>query len=230
MPDRAKSGAGTLHRHELNKMIAAAKRREFDVLLLESLDRLSRDLADMAGLWKDLKFWGVEIRTVNEGTATNVMIALRGLMGEMFIKDVGDKINRHHVARARDGKIPGALSFGYRLVEGKPGDREIDPAQAKVVRLIFEQYAAGVSPRVIAEQLNAEGVPSPAGKAWSHQALGNGAQAHGKGILHNRLYVGEILWNRRYNIKNPETETKVTRARDEGVGHDQGPTSSDHQH
>jgi site-specific DNA recombinase len=149
--DRAKSGGGILHRDELNKLLAAAKRREFDVLILESLDRLSRDLADMAGIWKDLKFWGVEIRTVNEGTATNVMIALRGLMGEMFLKDVGDKINRHHAGRAREGKIPGALSYGYCLISNKPGDREINPEQAKIVVRIFEQYAAGISPRRIAE-------------------------------------------------------------------------------
>jgi site-specific DNA recombinase len=213
--DRAKSGAGTLHRDELNKLLAAAKRREFDVLILESLDRLSRDLADMAGMWKDLKFWGIEIRTVNEGTATNVMIALRGLMGEMFLKDVGDKINRHHAGRARDGKIPGALSYGYRLVTGKPGDREIDPEQAKIVVRIFEDYASGVSPRTIAERLNADGIYSPAGKQWTHQAIGNGPQKYGKGIINNRLYLGELHWNRRYNIKNPETENKVTRPRDE---------------
>jgi len=213
--DRAKSGAGTLHRDELNKMLAAAKRREFDVLILESLDRLSRDLADMAAIYKDLRFWRVEIRTVNEGTATNVMIALRGLMGEMFIKDVGDKINRHHAGRAREGKIPGALSYGYRLVPGKPGDREIDPEQAKVVVRVFEQYATGLSPRIIAERLNADGILSPAGKQWTHQAIGNGPQTDGKGIINNRLYLGEIRWNRRYNIKNPETENKVTRPRDQ---------------
>lgn len=207
--DRAKSGAGMLRRDELNKMLASAERREFDLLIVESLDRLSRDMAHLPRVFKDLRFVGVEILTVNEGEVNAFLIAMRGLMGEIFLKDVGDKINRHHAGRAREGKIPGALSYGYRLVSGKPGEREIDPDQAKVVRSIFEQYATGISPRTIAETLNADRIPSPTGDLWIHQTISNG-----RGFLANRMYLGEILWNRRKNIRNPETEMMVKRERD----------------
>ena len=41
------------------------------------------------------------------------------------------------------------------------GGRRINEAEAEVVRRIFQLFAAGESPRAIARQLNAEGVPGP---------------------------------------------------------------------
>ena len=43
---------------------------------------------------------------------------------------------------------------------GEPirGDRQIDEAQANVARRILREFASGISPRMIARTLNAEGV------------------------------------------------------------------------
>jgi hypothetical protein len=41
------------------------------------------------------------------------------------------------------------------------GDREIVPVQAEVIRRIFRDYAAGISPMALAKRLNAEHVPGP---------------------------------------------------------------------
>jgi DNA invertase Pin-like site-specific DNA recombinase len=226
--DRAKSGSATEHRTELNAMKQAAQRREFDVLLVESLDRLSRTLADMAGVCRDLKYWSIKVIAANEGEASNMLIALRGLIGETFTKDVADKVHRQHALKVTAGKIPGAVSYGYRLVAGKPGEREIDPAQVKIVVRIFREFAVGTSPRAIAARLNAESVPSPyalinerrrargkeakSDKAWTpHSIINSGNQ----GIIHNRLYLGEINWNKTCNVKNPYTANLEQRPRDE---------------
>ena len=53
--DRAISGA-SLVRPGVQKLIADAGRGRFDVILTESLDRLSRDLEDAAGLFKKMAF------------------------------------------------------------------------------------------------------------------------------------------------------------------------------
>jgi hypothetical protein len=39
------------------------------------------------------------------------------------------------------------------------------------VHRIFHQFAAGRSPRAIAIQLNAEGVPGPHGRAWGPSTI-----------------------------------------------------------
>ncbi len=48
--DRAKSGASTFGRVGLTRVLEAAKSGAFDVLISEHPDRVSRDMADLAGI------------------------------------------------------------------------------------------------------------------------------------------------------------------------------------
>jgi DNA invertase Pin-like site-specific DNA recombinase len=47
--------------------MTAAMNGEFDILICEALDRLSRDQEDIAGLFKRMEFAGVKIFTLSEG-------------------------------------------------------------------------------------------------------------------------------------------------------------------
>jgi site-specific DNA recombinase len=90
------------------------------------------------------------------------------------------------------------------------GDRRIDELEAEVVRRIFRDYAVGKSPRRIAFELNADGVPCPSGGGWGPSTI-NGNSARGTGILNNELYVGRLVWNRLRYAKNPDTGKRVSR-------------------
>ena len=61
--DRAKSGASLVGRDGLTELRDAAKRGEFDAVIVESLDRLSRIQSDIADLFVDLNQCGVKILT-----------------------------------------------------------------------------------------------------------------------------------------------------------------------
>lgn len=50
--DRARSGASIYGREGLMRLLDAARKRQFDIVLTEALDRLSRDQRDLAGVWK----------------------------------------------------------------------------------------------------------------------------------------------------------------------------------
>jgi hypothetical protein len=77
------------------------------------------------------------------------------------------------------------------------------------VRRIFAWYVAGKSPRWIASELNRLEIPSP-GASWNRTSVRlnskrkrgwvssaiHGDRVRGTGILNNRLYVGEVVWNR----------------------------------
>ena len=95
---------------------------------------------------------------------------------------------------------------------GEPlrGERRVNEAEAQIVRRIFRDYAAGKSPRRIAHELNAEGVPGPAGNAWGPSTI-YGNWRRGTGILNNALYVGRLVWNRLRYIKDPDTGKRVSR-------------------
>ena len=64
--DMAISGS-TLLRPGLQAVLECAARGEIDLVLAEALDRLSRDQADIAALYKTLSFRGVRILTLAEG-------------------------------------------------------------------------------------------------------------------------------------------------------------------
>src|SRR5215831_19672053 len=65
--DRARSGASILNRDGLLSLMEQARQSAFDVVIVEALDRLSRDMEDLAGVHKRLTHQGIEIRAVHEG-------------------------------------------------------------------------------------------------------------------------------------------------------------------
>lgn len=210
--DAAISGAGMHNRPGLLDMMVAAKARQFDIVLVESLDRLSRDLEDIAGLHKRLSAWDVKIVTLADGEVSTMHVGLKGLFAKLFLEDLAQKTRRGQIGRVKAGRIPGGLCYGYDIVrtEGDRGRRVINPEEAAIVRRIFAEYTSGASPRSIAARLNAEGVPPPRGRYWNSSTL-NGSRQRANGILNNRLYIGELVYNRQRFIKDPETGKRVSR-------------------
>jgi len=78
------------------------------------------------------------------------------------------------------------------------------------VRRIFQDYAKGISPKKIAEQLNLEGIPGPQGGPWGTSTI-HGNRDRGTGILNNELYIGQQIWNRLRYVKDPQTGKRVSR-------------------
>ncbi|HWM82040.1 MAG TPA: recombinase family protein [Pseudolabrys sp.] len=214
--DRAISGASLL-RPGVQELITDGLKRRFDLVLTESLDRLSRDQEDIAGFYKRMRFVGINIVTLSEGEVSELHIGLKGTMGALYLKDLADKTRRGLRGRVEDGKSGGGLCYGYDVVkqfdangEAIRGDRTINQAEADVVRRIFADYLAGQSSRTIAITLNREGVSGPQGSEWGPSTI-HGNPKRGVGILNNELYVGKLVWNRLRYIKDPDTGKRVSR-------------------
>ena len=118
--------------------------------------------------------------------------------------------------RVELGKSGGGLCYGYKVRRvtrpSEPtatGDREIVLVQAEVIRGIFRDYAAGVSPMALAKRLNADHVPGPGGALWNPSTI-HGNPARGTGVLNNELYVGRLVWNRLRYVKDPDTGKRVS--------------------
>ena len=214
--DYALSGASG-QRPQFLTLLADARSGRYDVVMAEALDRVSRDQEHIAGFYKHLCFAGVRMVTIAEGDISELHIGLKGTMSALFLKDLALKTHRGIEGRVRAGHSGGGLSFGYKVTrrigpDGMPaaGDMEIVPEQAALVRRIFSDYVGGQSPRAIAIGFNAEGVPGPRGGKWTASLiLGNAAREIG--ILRNRLYVGERVWNRQHFLKDPNTGKRIAR-------------------
>jgi site-specific DNA recombinase len=199
------------------KLLEDARNGEFDVVVAEALDRMSRDQEDVAALYKHLVFADVKLITLAEGEITELHVGLKGTMNALALKDLGMKTRRGLEGRVRHGHAGGGLCYGYDVVreydacgERVHGKRRINDAEAAVVRRIFDAFAAGRSPRSIVKQLNTEGVPGPHGKPWGPSTI-YGNWRRGTGILNNELYIGKLVWNRQRYIKDPTSRKRVAR-------------------
>lgn len=166
-----------------------------------------------------MAFTGIRFVTLSEGEVTTLNIGLKGTMNAMFLKDLADKTRRGIEGRVRAGRGTGAVPYGYRRLTGvlradgevERGLREIDPKEAEVVRRIFTEYASGLSPIAVARRLNEERIAGPTGQGWNHFTI-RGRSGNGAGMLRNRLYIGEAVWNRRHRVVDPFSGQTAMRA------------------
>lgn len=116
--------------------------------------------------FRRLEHWGVRVIGVSDGydseaKTRKVHRAVKNLMNEVFLDDLAEKTHRGLEGQARAGNNAGGRAYGYSHVPiedpsrsdsfGRPlvvaMRREIDQAQATVVRDIYEWYTDGFSPR-----------------------------------------------------------------------------------
>lgn len=192
------------------RLLADALADRFDVLVVEGLDRLSRDQVEQESIVRRLEHRGIVIVGVSDGYDSRmggrkIMRGVRGLINELYLDDLRQKTHRGQSGQVDRGFVAGGKSYGYRIVKEESGSRyEIDEKQAKWVRFVFEKYVEGWSSRAIAHELNRLGVASPRDSTWAVSGI-YGSPAKGSGILNNELYVGRYVWNRSQWVKDPDT-------------------------
>ena len=189
-----------------------AENGDFEIVLAESLDRLSRNLTDISKVHDELSFIGVRLFTIQYGEMSKMLVGFLGTIADNFVADLRAKVKRGQRGRIIDGKTAGGVGYGYAV--GEPGVRTIDPEQAVIVNRIFSMYADGVSPRMIAKVLNDEGVAGPKGAVWKDTTI-RGQRDRGTGFLNNEAYIGRIVYGRTEYRKNPKTGKRVSRTQPE---------------
>lgn len=202
--DAALSGASMATRPQLQALLADVRGRRVAAVLAESIDRLSRDQADVHLIRRACTANRVRLITIADGDVTAMVAGLKGIIAEHFLADLAQKVRRGQMGVAREGRIAGGRCYGYAPVEGRPGERSIIASEAAIVTRAFEDYAAGKSPVAIAHALNREGVPGPRGGLWRNNTLTGDARV-GDGLLAQELYRGRLVFNRRRFVKDPET-------------------------
>ncbi|HZS84199.1 MAG TPA: recombinase family protein [Stellaceae bacterium] len=207
--DEAISGAAMANRPGLMALLAAAAGDVFDVLLVEDTDRLARNREHDAHVYNRLTRAGVTLATLSTDKVTVIDSALRGLMNELYLVNLGEHTARGMRANAERGLATGSRLYGYRSSPG--GAIEIVPEEAEIICEAYERFGAGVeTARDIAADFNRRGVPGPRGGLWNASTI-NGERKRGNGILWTELYAGVKVWNRMQVVKDPETGRRTPR-------------------
>jgi len=96
--DAAMSGSDA-NRPRYRAMLEAAARREFDVLIVDDLSRLTRDSVECERAIRRLEFSGLRIVATSDGydstsKARKVHRGFKGLMNEIFLDDLRERVHR----------------------------------------------------------------------------------------------------------------------------------------
>src|SRR5262249_38115608 len=136
----------------LNAMLDAARRKEFDVLIVDDVDRLARNRCKQVAAEHELRQCGVSIAYVRGGSVEDspegrAMSNMRAVFAELEREKIRIRTARGRRAKAESGKVVGngITPLGYRMVKdanGRASTYAIDPATAPLVRRIFHDVAA----------------------------------------------------------------------------------------
>src|SRR5262249_8114068 len=150
-----------------------------DRVYVLSPDRLARKYAYQVLLVEELQRAGAEVIFLNHPVDPTpegeLLLQVQGIIAEYERAKILERSRRGKRGRARAGSVRvfSCARYGYRYISKQHGDGvarfEIDPAEAEVVRQIFEWFARDcVSIREISRRLNARGLRTRQGKErWS---------------------------------------------------------------
>jgi site-specific DNA recombinase len=212
------------------EVITAAKRREYDVLVVTEYSRLSRRQIEQAIIIDLLQKYGVRVESITENFDDSpIGIFMRNVFA--FIAEVEREKTFWRTARGMRDRIitgqvlsgRGAPMYGYQWVDTNDYSRAyyelnleiicvIDGeawTEVKVVVYIFDLTLSGHSIKAIARRLTDLGIPTRRGKLyWQPGTVGH--------ILANEAYTGiarGFRWKRDakkgkngYSVHRPEEE------------------------
>jgi len=198
--DKAKTGTND-KRPDFQRMMKDAQSGTFQYILVYMMDRFSRNRRDSI-MYKEMlkEKYGIKVLSALEPISDDE----GGEFYEMFLEWNAEKYSKRLSKRVKDGLdtsaangtfCGGHLMYGYKLVDTDKIGRKgvihkvaVDEEQAKVVKYIFEQYAAGVPKKEIAAALNAQGYRIK-GKPFTFRTF--------ECWLTNSKYIGEFTFGSR---------------------------------
>ncbi len=214
-----------MERKALLEMLAAAKRKEFDVLVVSEIRAISRRQVEVLVIYDMLQKYGVRLETVKEKFGEDAMskaiLSLRAMFVEIEVEQSKMRMMRGRVDRIAIGQAPnchpfpaygyafintekevkGAYEFNHRVIFVDAAGTAWSPY--KVVCFIFTLFLAGESIRKICRTLNDLCIPPPRTPKKRDQNDAYWQSGTVFGILKNPIYCGESFANKYTKKKGP---------------------------
>ena len=185
--DRAISGKRD-NRPGLQKMLRAAERGEFQVLLAYKTNRISRNMMNALKYEDRLEKAGVRVVYCKEEFGDNAtgrfMLRTMMNMNQFYSENMAEDIKRGLRDNAKKCLVISNAPYGYR--KGEDGRFALDEKAAPVVAEIFNRFLAGETFASIARDLNRRCIPTKTGKQWSKSSF--------ESIMHNERYTGTYIY------------------------------------
>lgn len=191
--DEGFSGKDT-NRPEFQKMLEDMKLRPFQYLVCYRLDRLGRNLADLALLIEKLNREHTEFISIKERFDTSTpmgkaMVYFSGVLAQMEREQIGERVRDNMYLLARSGRwLGGSTPLGFHVREKLYGEEKIRKAfyleteekEAEILRLIFREFLNSHSLTKTAQRLTEKRIFTRRGRAYTPETIGE--------ILENPVY------------------------------------------
>ena len=195
------SGETIADRVEVKKVLKLIESPKIKAVLVVEVQRLSRgDLEDAGRLMKILRYTHTLVitpmKTFDLENSYDRDIFERELKrGNEFLEYQKKIMNAGRLLSVSQGNYIGnSKPYGYDKITVLEGKRKchtlaINEDEAEVVRMIYDMYVnQNMGATMIANRLDALGVPTPTAKHWSPASI--------RDILNNETYLGKVRWNR----------------------------------
>ena len=191
--DEGITGTSMDKRTDFLRMMADARDGRIDLILTKSVSRFARNTVDLLQSVRELQTLGVEVRFEKDGISTadgegELLLSLLASFAQAEAESISENVEWGRRKQMQEGVYHHtARSYGY---EWQGDDYVVVPEEAEVVRFIFGSYLAGMSPKHIAEAIDA---PSVNGGRFTRTTV--------KDILKNRTYAGDRVLQKFYAHK-----------------------------
>lgn len=195
--DEGESGVKE-ERMALKQLMRDCRSGEIAVIILPSLDRLSREVRIAENLFHEFEKFKIKILIADmpqyNGGRKDVLIRqIMEAIAEDNRKEIIERLLKGRQERVRKGMFPGGnLPYGYVR---KNGTVVVDPHEAGIVKEIYQASFRGCSGNQIASALNGRGHKQRNGKPWLQRQICRILQRkclYGGGIVHYGGVIGKL--------------------------------------
>jgi DNA invertase Pin-like site-specific DNA recombinase len=156
-------------------LLAAARRREFSILVVRDLDRIARyEPARAMATLIQLRDLGVRVWCYKDRAfppldgIESILTYVKAIANQQYVESIRANVTAGLRKRALEGRAVKGAAFGYRVEnQGANGKRwVIDPAAQEAVLRLGRAFIETRSLFGAAKKLNEEGLLTPKGCAW----------------------------------------------------------------
>ena len=206
----------TFERPGVQRLLEDAKQGVINTILVKDMSRFGRNYI-MVGQYLDYVFptFGIRfvalsdnIDTENRDTPAMDMMPITNVFNEWWAATTSKKLRAVRIKNAKEGKNGMSHApYGYILGTNEKRTLQINPETAPIVRRIFEMRASGMTPRKIADVLNAEKVLTPNDYRIATTGI-NGVRNPShlwhttvlRTLLSNQAYIGNLVQHKSTTI------------------------------
>ena len=178
------SGIHADKREEFQRMLRDAKLGKIDMIITKEISRFARNTLDSIQYTRELLSYGVCVWFQNDGINTidddsEFRLTIMAGVAQDEIRKLSSRVKFGHAQSIKNGVVLGHRMYGYSNNQGK---LELIPEEADMVRMIFEDYASGISTPRIEKKLWDMGYRSLKGGKINRDVI--------KNIIRNPKYKG----------------------------------------